>query len=80
MSFLLDKHGLETYAKRVVAVPTNPQQLENYNKEMAKANRLILDGVRNHILSHLATKNTTKEMWDAITTLFYNPSKKQKMS
>jgi len=41
---------------------------------MAKAKRMILDGVRDHIVSHLAGKNISKEMWDAVATLFQNPS------
>lgn len=46
---------------------------------MAKAKLLILDGVQHHIVSHLTTKNTAKEMWDAVATLFQNPSKNRKM-
>jgi len=33
---------------------------------MACAKRLILDGVRDHIVSHIAGKDTAKEMWDAL--------------
>ena len=75
MSFLLDERGLKTYVERVIAIPTNAQNLENYNKEMAKAKRLILDGFRYHIFSHLAAKNMVKEMWDVVVMLFQNPSK-----
>jgi len=34
---------------------------------------LILDGVLNHIFSHIAAKNMTKEMWDAVGSLYQNP-------
>lgn len=54
-------------------------QLDNSNKEMAKAKQLILDGIQDHIVSHLAAKNTTKEMWDALATLYQNPSQNHKM-
>lgn len=70
MAFMLDEFGLKTYTERVVARPTDPQQLEDYNKKMAKAKWLILDGVRDHIVSHLVAKNTAKEMWDALATLY----------
>lgn len=46
---------------------------------MTKAKRLILDGVRDHIVSHIMTNNTTKEMWDVIASLYQNPSKQQNM-
>jgi len=45
MSFLLNKHGLKTYAANVVAKPTDQQQLANFRKKMAKVKQMILDGV-----------------------------------
>lgn len=79
MTFLLDEHGLKTYTERFVAVSTDPQWLESYNNEMAKAKRLILDGVRDHVVSYIVVKNTTKLMWDALVALYGNPSENRKM-
>lgn len=70
MHFLLDEHGLKTYAERFVEVSKDSQSLEKYNKEMAKGKKLILDGVQDHIVSHLAYNNMAKEMWDVVVTLF----------
>lgn len=79
MAFLLDEYGLKTYTKRVVTVFTDADQLVNYNKEMAREKRLILDGVRDHIVSHITTKSTTKEMQDVIASLYQNPFEQHKM-
>lgn len=57
MTFFLDEFGQKTYAENVVAIPTDQQRLVNYNKEMAKAKRIILDGFRDHIIPHAADKN-----------------------
>lgn len=46
---------------------------------MAKEKWMILDGVRDHIVSHVAGKNTTKEMWDALSSLYQNSSEQRKM-
>ena len=46
---------------------------------MAKAKRLIVDGVRDHIVSHISSKGTTKEMWNALATLYQGSSEQQKM-
>lgn len=46
---------------------------------MAREKHLILDGVRDHIVSHVVAKNTTKEMWDTISPLYQNPSEQRKM-
>lgn len=72
MEFLLDEYGMKMYANTVVGVLTNVDQLANYNKGMVREKQLILDGVRDHIVSHVAAKNTTKEMWDAIASLYHN--------
>lgn len=63
----------------MVAVPQDANQLKEYKKEMANTKRLILDGIWDHIISHIATKGTTKEMWDTLSTLYQGTSKQQKM-
>jgi len=30
---------------------------------------MILDGVKDHVVPHIAEKNTSREMWEALTTL-----------
>ena len=56
MSFILDEYGLKPYIDAVVAVPRDAYQLKEYRKEMARAKRFILDGVRDHIVSHIASQ------------------------
>ena len=54
----------------MVAIPTDADQLKEYIKEMAWVKRLILDGVRDHIVLHIDGKDTAKQMWDALATLY----------
>jgi len=49
-------------------------KLKEYKKEMARAKRLILDGVRDHVVSHIASKGNEKEMWDALSILYQGSS------
>jgi len=70
MSCLLDENFLKVYVDKVVAEPIDPDQLKKYKGEMAKTKRMILDGVKDHIVCHIAGKNTAKEMWDALSTLY----------
>ena len=79
MSFLLDEHALKTYVDNVVAVLVDADPLKKYIAEMAKAKRIILDGVKDHMVCHVASKGTAKEMWDALATLYYGSSEQQKM-
>jgi len=79
MPCLLDEHFLKVYVDNVVAEPTNPNQLKKYKGEMAKTKRMILNGVKDHIVCHIAGRNTTKEMWDALSMLYQGSSEQRKM-
>ena len=68
--FLLDDYGLKPYIDAVVAVPRDADQLKEYRKEKAQSKRLILDGVGDHIASHIAGKGTAREMWETLSTLY----------
>ena len=79
MSFLLDEHALKTYVDSVVAEPANADLLKKYKAEMAKAKSMILDGVKDHVVCHVASRATGKEMWDALAMLYQGSSEQQKM-
>ena len=70
MSFILDEHALKTYVDSVVAEPANANLQKKYKAEMAKAKRMTLDGVKDHVVCHVASKATNKEMWDSLATLY----------
>jgi hypothetical protein len=46
----------------------------------AKTQRIILDGVKDHLIPHLAEKKTTKEMWDALKSLYEAKNENRKMA
>lgn len=74
MLCLLDEHFLKIYIDSVVAELMDPDPLKKYKGEMAKAKRMILDGVTDHIVCHIAGRDTTKEIWDALLTLYQGSS------
>ena len=63
----------------MVVVPVDENPLKAYKKDIVKAKHLILDGVRDHVLCHIAGKGTAKEMWDALEMLYQGSSEQQKM-
>lgn len=54
----------------MVVVPANADPLKKYRSEMAKAKRMILDGVKDNVVCHAASRGTAKEMRDALATLY----------
>jgi len=60
ISCLLDEHDLKTYVNSVVVVPADADPLKKYKAEMGKTKRIILDGVRDHVVSYIAGKDTAQ--------------------
>jgi hypothetical protein len=61
---------LWSFANTVIALPTNPTALDVHEVNEAKTQRIILDGVRDHLIPHLAEKKTANEMWVALKGLY----------
>jgi hypothetical protein len=81
MSAVLKENKIWNYVSSVVVVPTtDPVSLDLHEVKEAKAQRIILDGVKDHLIPHLAEKKTTKEMWDALKNLFEAKNENRKMA
>jgi len=55
MLCLLDEHFLKTYVASVVVVPAHLDPLKKYKGEMAKTKRMILDGMKDHVVRHITS-------------------------
>jgi hypothetical protein len=62
-----------------VATPADPIQQAAHNKKDVKARRIIVDGVKDHIIPHLSGKKTTKDMWEALVKLYQSDNQSRKM-
>ena len=62
--------------------PQDPQRLAQHTKNDTKARRIILEGVRDHIIPHLNEKKTVYEMFKfkAIFNLFQASSDVTKLA
>jgi len=67
---VLDRHRIKVFCLRTMAIPVNPTKNEKYENAMVRAKCMILDGVKDHVIPHIAEKNTAKEMWDTLKTLY----------
>jgi len=75
----MDRHRIKDYALKVVVIPVDPTENEKYEEVQARAKCMILHGVKDHVKAHIAEKNTAKEMWDILTTLYRGSSVQRKM-
>ena len=81
MSAVLKENNIYSYVNYVVeALAINLVSLHLHETKEAKAQRIILDGAKDHLIPHLAEKKTAKEMWDALKNLFEAKNENRKMA
>ena len=62
-----------------VPKPTDAAEVEVWKKKTAKCRRILLEGVKDHIVSNLHGKNSPYLMWKALTDLFQSKSDQRKL-
>ena len=76
---VMEAYDLREHAEKVLATPTYAKLLEKHNEASTHAKRFIMDGVKDHVVPHIAEKAMTHEMWEALTTLYQGRSVQRKM-
>jgi len=76
---ILDKYRIKDFALKVMPIPIDPAENEKYEAAMAKAKCIIFDGVKDHVVSHIAKKDMENEMWEALKKLYQHTSVQRKM-
>ena len=64
---------------KVIAIPFDPNDNDKYEEAMARAKSIILDGVKDHVVPHIAEKETAYEMWKALKKLSQHTSVQRRM-
>ena len=67
---VLEANNLRDHAEQTLATPTDPDLLQKHKEVAGHAKRLIMDGIKDHIVPHLAEKKTANEMWKALISLY----------
>lgn len=76
---VLDKNRLKNFALKVIAIPVDPNDNDKYEEAMARARSIMLDRVKDHVVPHIAEKETTYEMWEAFKKLYQHTSVQRRM-
>jgi hypothetical protein len=79
IGLVLEENGLWECVEGNIAAPTDPVQQVAHNKKDMKARRIIVDGVKDHIIPHLSGKKTAKDMWEALVKLYQSNNQSRKM-
>ena len=70
ISLVLEENELDTYISGDVLVPEGDETKALHKKNLVKAKRIIVDSIKDHLIPHVSSLNTPKEMFDSLTKLF----------
>ena len=76
---VLDEYDIKDHADNFLAVPIDADPLKKFKENQAWAKLLIMDGVKDHMVPHIARKNTTNEMWTTLDTMYQGGPVQRKM-
>ena len=81
MEAILEDNGLKEFIDKDVPKPDDVDvaNLDAWKKKVAKARRILLEGVQDHIVSNIHGKSTPYAMWKALTDLFQNNNDHRKL-
>ena len=77
---MLKEWKIWSFVSTVMAKPIDKDEFAEFEALEARAQRVILDGVKDHLIPHLAEKKTAYDMWDALKQLFEARNENQKMA
>jgi len=80
ISAVLKENKIWKFVNTVVTLPLDPVALDMHEVLEARAQRVILDGVKDCLIPHLADKKTAKDMWDTLLKLFEAKNENKKMA
>ena len=76
---VLDRNHLKHFALNMIVILVEPAENEKYQEAMVRAKNIILDRVKDHVVPHIAEKDTANEMWEALKKLYQHTFVQRRM-
>eukprot|EP00253_Pinus_taeda_P004565 PITA_04565 len=80
MEAVLEDNGLKDFVDQEIPKPTDKTEQVEWRKCLARARRILLEGVRDHIVLILHGKETPHAMWKTLKHLYQNSSDQRKLA
>jgi len=74
MEVVLEDNGLKDFIDQEIPKPIDKTEQVEWKKCVARARRILLEGVRDHIVSSLHGKETPHAMWKTLKDFYQNNS------
>ena len=70
----LEENEVKDFSLTTVPILDDANQLAAWRKNDVKARKILMDSVKNHLVSHLSKSKTAKKMFDSLRKLFEQDS------
>ena len=77
---ILEENDLKDFVKEEVPEPDEDEAKEIQKKNLVKGNRIISDSIKDHLIPHVSSLTTPKQMFDALSRLYEGKNINQKMT
>ena len=61
---------MDTYISGEVPIPEGDEAKDLHKKNLVKAKRIISDSIKDHLIPHVSSLKTPKEIFDSLAKLF----------
>jgi hypothetical protein len=80
IALILDENDLNKFIKENVSKPKEDAAKAKYQKDMVRSKRIITDSIKDHLIPQVASKNTPKDMFYALTRMYEGNNINRKMN
>ena len=71
---------MDQYITEEVPEPEGDEAKATHKKNLAKAKRIIVDSIKDHLIPNVSSFKTSKEVYDALKKMFEGKNINQKMT
>ena len=80
IGLILQENDLDKYVKEEVSEAEEDEAKEKQKKDMIRAQRIIVDSIKYHLIPQVSSKKTPKEMYHALSIMFEGRNINRKMN
>jgi predicted DNA-binding ArsR family transcriptional regulator len=77
---ILEENDLKDFVKEEVPEPDEDEAKSKYKKNLVKAKRIIVNSIKDHLILHVSSLRTPKQMFDALSKYYEGKNINWKMT
>jgi hypothetical protein len=77
---ILEENEIQNYVKENVPEPEDNEEKAKHKKNEAKAKRILIDSMRDHLILHIFELKNANKMFDALVSLFESKNTNMKLT